>query len=59
MKFCKHCGNQIPDDAVCNCPGAVAERQAQGGYQQPAYAAPQPVPAAPAMPVDDADDLPF
>ena len=47
MKFCKHCGNQIPDNAVCNCPGAVAERQAQGGYQQPAYqqpayAAPQP-----------------
>lgn len=35
MKFCKHCGSQIPDDAVCNCPGAVAERQGQGGYQAP------------------------
>ena len=31
----------------------------QGGYQQPAYAASQPVPAAPSMPVEDADDLPF
>ena len=42
MKFCKHCGNQIPDNAVCNCPGAVAERQQnQGGYQQPQYAAPR------------------
>ncbi len=37
MKFCKHCGNQIPDNAVCNCPGAVAERQSQGGYQQQGY----------------------
>lgn len=38
MKFCKHCGNQIPDNAVCNCPGAVAERQSmQGGYNQPQY----------------------
>lgn len=34
MKFCKHCGNQLADDAVCNCPGAVAERSQQGGYQQ-------------------------
>ena len=48
MKFCKHCGNQIPDNAVCNCPGAVAERQAQQGayqqqgYQQPAYQAQRP-----------------
>lgn len=45
MKYCKHCGNQIPDNAVCNCPGAVAERQAQGarpagGYQPQGY---QPV----------------
>ena len=41
MKFCKHCGNQIPDNAVCNCPGAVAERQQnQGGYQQPGYQQP-------------------
>ncbi len=51
MKFCKHCGNQIPDNAVCNCPGAVAERQQnQGGYQQPAYQQPgyqQPQYAAP------------
>ena len=31
----------------------------QGGYQQPVYAAPQPVPVAPSMPVEDADDLPF
>ncbi len=28
MKYCKHCGSQIPDNAVCNCPDAVAERQA-------------------------------
>lgn len=51
MKFCKHCGNQIPDNAVCNCPGAVAERQQnQGGYQQPGYQQPgyqQPQYAAP------------
>lgn len=33
----------------------------QGGYQQPAYQqpAPTPQPVAPAMPADDADDLPF
>ena len=38
MKFCKHCGNQIPDNAVCNCPGAIAERQGQGqGYQPQGY----------------------
>ena len=37
MKFCKHCGNQRADDAVCNCPGAVAERSQQGGYQQGGY----------------------
>ena len=35
MKFCRHCGTQLPDNAVCNCPDAVAERQAQGGFQQP------------------------
>ncbi len=35
MKFCKHCGSQIPDNAVCNCPDAVAERQAaQNGVRQ-------------------------
>ena len=52
MKYCKHCGNQIPDNAVCNCPGAVAERQAQGGYQQPyqAQGYQQPDYAAPARP---------
>ena len=52
MKYCKHCGNQIPDNAVCNCPGAVAERQAQGGYQQPyqAQGYQQPGYAAPARP---------
>lgn len=57
MKFCKHCGNQIPDNAVCNCPAAVAERQAQGGFpqqpqpQQPVYQQPvypgQPYPQQP------------
>lgn len=55
MKFCKHCGNQIPDNSVCNCPGAVAERQAQSGYpqqpQQPVYQQPgypgQPYPPQP------------
>jgi single-strand DNA-binding protein len=33
----------------------------QGGYQQPAQSFQQPVPqpAAPVMPADDADDLPF
>lgn len=35
MKFCKHCGSQIADDAVCNCPDAVAERQGQAEPQQP------------------------
>lgn len=41
MKFCKHCGSQIADDAVCNCPAAVAERQGQAAPQQPApYASP-------------------
>lgn len=27
MKFCKYCGSQLDDEAVCNCPGAMAERQ--------------------------------
>lgn len=34
MKFCKYCGSQLADDAVCNCPGAMAERQ-EAGAQQP------------------------
>lgn len=35
MQFCRHCGNQIPDGGVCNCPGAVAERQNQVNPSQP------------------------
>ena len=33
MKFCKYCGSQLEDDAVCNCPGAMAERQEAGTGQ--------------------------
>ena len=33
MKFCKYCGSQLADDAVCNCPGAMAERQEAGAKQ--------------------------
>lgn len=33
MRFCKFCGSQLADDAVCNCPGAMAERQAAGAEQ--------------------------
>jgi single-strand DNA-binding protein len=44
--------------------GRRQDNPAQGGYQQaqqPAYQqpAPAPMPAAPAMPADDPDDLPF
>ncbi len=46
--------------------GRRQEGAPQGGYQQPAYQqpayqqpAPAPMPAAPAMPADDPDDLPF
>ena len=35
MKYCKYCGTQLADDAVCHCPAAEAERQAQNGYTQP------------------------
>lgn len=64
MTFCKHCGNQIEDNAafcgVCGQPQNIAEPQAQAPVyqapvqpQQPVYQAPvqQPVYVAPQAPV--------
>jgi len=42
--FCKYCGNQFPDDSVCNCPEATAARQAAAAPV--ATAAPEAAPAA-------------
>lgn len=54
MSFCKHCGSQIPEDSVCHCPAATAEREAraaaaQAQPPQPPYAPPEQ-PYAPAQP---------
>lgn len=38
--FCKYCGNQYPDDGVCNCPNAVAARQ-QAQQQEYQFQQPQ------------------
>mgnify|MGYP001252468328 CR=1 FL=1 len=36
MKFCKYCGAQLEDNAVCNCEKSrAAQAQAQPQYQQP------------------------
>lgn len=35
------------------------QQSAQPAYQQPAYQQPAPMPAAPSMPADDPDDMPF
>lgn len=49
--FCKYCGNQVPDGEVCNCPDAVAARNAAAApvataEAAPEAAAPQAAPAA-------------
>lgn len=52
--------NPASDGAPAPAPAYGAPQQ--GGYQQPAprpAAAPQPQPAAPSVPADDPDDLPF
>ncbi len=50
MAFCKYCGTQLADGAVCQCPQAQAELQTQAQqpapqepvYQQPVYQQPAP-----------------
>lgn len=46
MKYCKFCGRQLADDALCNCPGAVSERESQvtvrSTQEPPSGSAPQP-----------------
>ena len=45
MKFCKYCGAQLEDNAVCNCEKSRAAQaqaqqanaQAQSQYQQPVH----------------------
>lgn len=39
MKFCKYCGAQLEDNAVCNCEKSIAAhaQQANAQYQQPQY----------------------
>ena len=46
-------------DSPAQQEGAPYGAPSQGGYQQPAAAAPAPQPAAPAAPAEDPDDLPF
>lgn len=38
--FCKYCGNQVPDGETCNCPDAVAARNAAAAPVATAEAAP-------------------
>ena len=45
-QFCQFCGNSVDDGAICNCPGATAEREAatqpqQNAPQQPVQPMPQ------------------
>ncbi len=42
--FCKYCGNQVPDGSVCNCPDAIAAREAAAAPV--ATATPEAAPAA-------------
>lgn len=50
-----------PQGGYQQAPQPAYQQPAQPAYQQPAYQqpAPAPMPAAPAMPADDPDDLPF
>ena len=59
--FCSNCGAQIADTAAfCStCGNPVAQNNPQPAYQQPVYQQPTPQPAAPVIPQDSADDLPF
>lgn len=29
MKYCKHCGKQLADNQMCDCPGSIAERNSE------------------------------
>ena len=55
-------GRRSDNPASEGAPAPAYGAPQQGGYQQPAprpAAAPQPQPAAPSVPADDPDDLPF